>query len=77
MKYWTIQRRLTYKEYKKNEEEAIVRLGGEVVAAPSVAWWVDCFCSTDFSQILKFLDEHHDEFTQWRLAGVEVKGGQR
>lgn len=74
MKFWTIQRRLTYEEYQK-EEAKVKKVMGENVALASPGWWVDCFGSADFNEVLRYLNDHHGEFNQWRLTGVEVKGG--
>lgn len=73
MKFWTIQRRLTYEEYQKEEAEA-KKVMGENVALASPAWWVDCLGTTDFNEVLRYLNDHYGEFTQWRLTGVEVRG---
>lgn len=72
MKFWTLSRKMSYEEHEKAEKDAVIMVMGEVIATPSVTWWKDLITTTDFNEILKFLEENHDSISQFRLGGIEV-----
>lgn len=63
---------MSYEEHKKAEEDAVIRVMGEVIATPSVTWWKDIVTTTDFNEILKFLEKYHDKISQFRLGGIDL-----
>ena len=72
MTFWTLSRKMSYEEHKKAEEDAVIRHMGEVIATPSVTWWKDIVTTTDFNEILDFLEKYHDKITQFRLGGIDI-----
>lgn len=72
MTFWTLSRKMSYEEHTKAEEDAVIRVMGEVIATPSVTWWKDLITTSDFSEITKFLEEHHNEIKQFRLGGIDI-----
>ena len=72
MKFWTLSRKMSYEEHKKAEEDAVIKVMGEVIAAPQVTWWKDIITTADFNEILKVLEENHDKISQFRIGEVDV-----
>lgn len=70
--FWTLSRKMSYEEHKKAEEDAVIRVMGEVLFEPSVTWWKDLITTSDFSEITKYLEEHHNEIKQFRLGGIDI-----
>lgn len=71
MKIWVLYRKRTHKEQEEAIKNATYTIDGEIFI-PRVDPYIDVIKSEDFLEITKYIEEHHEEYNQWKLSAVEI-----